>query len=185
MNNLKNAYIALLRGINVGGNNSIKMAALKQCFETMGFTDVVTYIQSGNVLFTSPKHDQELLTEPIESTLSKTFNYKARVVTVSHTQLKETVEHAPHGFGTEPAIYRYDVVFLKPPLTASEAMKRITIKEGVDQVYAGKNVLYFSRLIEKATQSRISSIISLPIYQNMTIRNWNTTTKLLALMEKI
>ncbi|MEN9327982.1 MAG: hypothetical protein RI947_790 [Candidatus Parcubacteria bacterium] len=183
MNNLKNTYIALLRGINVGGKNSIKMVDLKLCFETMGFTEVSTYIQSGNVLFTSTNHDQEFLTETIESTLSKTFNYKARVVTVSYKQLKETVEQAPHGFGREATTYRYDVIFLKPPLTASEAMERITVKEGVDQVYAGQSVLYFSRLIEKATQSRISRIISLPIYQNMTIRNWNTTTKLLALMK--
>jgi uncharacterized protein (DUF1697 family) len=50
-----NKYLALLRGINVGGNNIIKMVDLKACFEKMGFLDVSTYIQSGNVLFSSPE----------------------------------------------------------------------------------------------------------------------------------
>ena len=58
------------------------------------------------------------------------------------------------------------------------------MKEGVDQAFAGTAVLYFSILISKATQSHISRIAGLPVYQSMTIRNWNTTTKLLAMMEK-
>ncbi len=180
MDTQKITYIALLRGINVGGNNIIKMIDLKACFENMGFTDVMTYIQSGNVIFTVADRDQEKLTNIIEKALSKKFNNKIRVVVVSYTQLKEAVEHAPRGFGHDPATYRYDVIFLKKPLTASEAIESVSIKQGVDQVYAGREVLYFSRLIEKATQSRLSKVITLPIYQNMTIRNWNTTTKLLA-----
>ena len=63
-------------------------------------------------------------------------------------------------------------------------MKNVRIKEGVDTAYKGKYVLYFSRLDSKASQSYLTKIIKLPVYQNMTIRNWNTTTKLLALMEK-
>jgi uncharacterized protein (DUF1697 family) len=59
----------------------------------------------------------------------------------------------------------------------------VTGREGVDKVSAGPGVLYFSRLIRKAAQSRLNRIVSMPIYQSMTIRNWNTTTKLLELME--
>jgi uncharacterized protein (DUF1697 family) len=62
-------------------------------------------------------------------------------------------------------------------------MKNVRVREGVDDAYAGKAVLYFSRLISRASQSYLTKIIALPMYQNMTIRNWNTTTKLLALME--
>lgn len=177
-------YLALLRGINVGGNNLIKMADLKVCFEDMGFTDVVTYIQSGNVLFQAASQNPDILTTKIETALSKKFNSKIRVVAVSHKELQDVVKNAPRGFGKNPAIYRYDVIFLKKPLTTDEVLKSVTIKEGVDQVYGGKDVVFFSRLIKKATQSRLPRIISLPIYQNMTIRNWNTTTKLLGLMEK-
>lgn len=183
MDKQKNTYLSLLRGINVGGNNIIKMVDLKACFETMGVTDVKTYIQSGNVLFTYDDSDVESLTCIIEDALSKTFKKQIKVVTVAYKKLKDAVTKAPPKFGSAPETYRYDVIFLKKPLTAKEAIKSIVIKEGVDEVYAGHDVLYFSRLTEKVTQSKLSRIISLPIYQSMTIRNWNTTTKLLALIE--
>jgi len=177
-------YLALLRGINVGGNNIIKMADLKACFESMGFAEVVTFIQSGNILFKAAEKDRAKLTTKIENVLSKRFSYKSRIVTVTHKELKKVVDEAPKGFGKDLDKYRCDVIFLKEPLTPKEAMKNVSIKDGVDSAYPGKSVLYFSRLISKASQSHLSKTIKLPVYQNMTIRNWNTTTKLLSLMEK-
>lgn len=179
-----NRYLALLRGINVGGKNIIKMADLKACFESLGFSDVVTYIQSGNVLFKSAEKDKAKLTDRIEKELSKRFDYPSRLVTVTHEELRKTVRNAPRGFGSELDKFRYDVIFLKEPLTPKEAMKSVSTKEGVDAAYAGDHVLYFSRLISKAAQSRLARIVSLPVYQSMTIRNWNTTTKLLEMMER-
>jgi len=177
-------YLALLRGINVGGNNIIKMADLKACFEDMGFTDVGTYIQSGNVLFKSTEKDKLKLTHKIEKALSERFSYKSRMIVVAHKELIKIVDGAPKGFGKDLDQYRYDVIFLKEPLTARDAMKNVSTKEGVDKAYIGKYVLYFSRLISKTSQSHITKIFALPMYQNMTIRNWNTTTKLMVLMEK-
>jgi uncharacterized protein (DUF1697 family) len=181
---MKIQYLALLRGINVGGNNIIKMTDLKACFETMGFTDVITFIQSGNVLFKSAEKDQAKLTKKVEKTLSESFNYKSLVVLTTYDQLETIVKKAPKGYGEKPDEYRYDVLFLKEPLTSEEAIKTIKEREGVDHAYAGKGVLYFSRLISKAGQSYLSKVISLPIYQHMTVRNWNTTTKLFELMNK-
>ena len=178
-----NQYVALLRGINVGGNNIIKMTDLKACFELLGFKDVRTYIQSGNVLFRAARSGQSSLTKQIEDALSKSFNYESRVVVRSQKQMKEIVGKAPKGFGKDQATYRYDVIFLKGPLTAAKAMKSVSTKDGVDEAYAGKGVLYFSRLNSKATQSHLARIIAMPVYQSMTIRNWNTTTKLWSLME--
>jgi uncharacterized protein (DUF1697 family) len=178
-------YVALLRGINVGGNNLIRMPALKACFEATGFREVATYIQSGNVLFTSRRVNPQTLTLQIEKTLSKTFAYQARVVVRSLEQMEATVERAPEGFGRQSAAYRYDVIFLKHPLTPDEAMKSVSVKPGVDRVFAGDSVLYFSRLISKASQSHLSRVVGTPAYQNMTIRNWNTTAKLFELMMQI
>jgi uncharacterized protein (DUF1697 family) len=176
-------YVALLRGINVGGNNLIKMTELKACFESQGFRDVVTYIQSGNVLFSASASKSAKLTQKIEKVLGATFDYRASVVLRSQKQLREIVERAPKGFGANAAKYRYDVIFLKEPLSAAVAMKSVLLKEGVDQAFAGAGVLYFSRLISKASQSKLSRLVSQPVYQSMTIRNWNTTTKLLRLLE--
>ena len=180
-----NVYVALLRGINVGGSNLIRMAALKACFEAQGLRDVATYIQSGNVVFTAGRLNQLGLTREIETALSKTFAYRSRVVVRSFEQMKAIVESAPKGFGGRPAAYRYDVIFLKDSLTADEAMKCMTAKPGVDRLFAGNGVLYASRLISKAVQRHLSRVVGKPEYQNMTIRNWNTTGKLVELMERI
>jgi uncharacterized protein (DUF1697 family) len=174
-------WVALLRGINVGGKNLIKMTALKSCLEEHGFSDVATYIQSGNVVFAATGRAAEL-TKRMERALSSTFGADIAVVVKSHKQLQTIVDDAPKGFGREPATYRYDVLFLKEPLTAKQALAKVPTREGVDEVSAGKGVLYFSRLISKATESKLSRVVSMPIYKSMTIRNWNTTTKLLALI---
>ena len=178
-------YVALLRGINVGGSNLIRMPALKVCFEAQGFRDVATFIQSGNVLFRAGRSNQHALTGKIEKALSKTFGYPARVVVRSVEQMKTIVEGAPQGFGARPTAYRYDVIFLKHPLTADEAMRAMTPRPGVDRVVAGNGVLYCSRLISKAAQSGLTRVVGTPAYQNMTIRNWNTTGKLIDLLERI
>jgi uncharacterized protein (DUF1697 family) len=180
-----NLYVALLRGINVGGSNLIRMSHLKACFEAQGLRDVSTYIQSGNVLFTAPRSNPPALVRRLETALSTTFAFPSRVVVRSFDQMKAIVEDAPDGFGARQAAYRYDVIFLKEPLTAAEALKGVSTKPGVDRVAAGDGVLYFSRLISKAAQSHLSRVVGTPAYQNMTIRNWNTTTRLLALMERL
>ena len=178
-----NRYLILLRGINVGGKNIIKMADLKASLEDMGLSNVVTYIQSGNVIFQSDEKDKAGLTTKIEKGLSKRFTFDAKVVIVSYKELTDIIRAAPRGFGAEEKKFRYDVIFLKEPLTSKDAMMSVRVREGVDTAHAGKQVLYFSRLISRASQSYLTKIIGMPVYQNMTIRNWNTTTKLLALME--
>ena len=161
----------------------MRMIDVKACFEKNGFHNVSTYIQSGNVLFGSDELDQTKLTSKVEDVLSAAFKYQSRVVVRSYSQMKAIVARAPKGFGSDPAAYRCDVIFLKEPLTAAEAIKVVTPKAGVDEAFAGKGVLYFSRLTSRASESRLSRVIALPVYQSMTIRNWNTTTKLLELME--
>jgi uncharacterized protein (DUF1697 family) len=75
------------------------------------------------------------------------------------------------------------VCFLKPGTMAKQVVAGLPLKEGVDRIWAGTGVVYFSRLTSRATQSRLNRVASLPVYKNMTIRNWNTTTKLAELLE--
>jgi len=175
-------WLALLRGINVGGRNVIRMAELRECFESEGFRDVVTYIQSGNVIFRAPSTGPGALTARIERMLAAAFDYGGKVTLRSREQMRTVVEGAPEGFGVRPDAYRYDVLFLMPPLTAADAMEHVSTRSGVDEAWAGEDVLYFSRLIAKASRSHLSRIASMPVYQSMTIRNWRTTTRLLQLM---
>src|SRR5688572_14340509 len=96
-------YVALLRGINVGGKNIIKMTELKACFEAQGLRDVATYIQSGNVLFSAPARGADALCRRVETTLAKTFAYRASVLLRSREELAAIVQRAPRGFGSAPA----------------------------------------------------------------------------------
>jgi uncharacterized protein (DUF1697 family) len=94
-----------------------------------------------------------------------------------------SVKGAPKGFGAKPDRYLCNVMFLKPPLTAGSAVKQIETRDGVDRIWAGPGVLYADRLAGRASQSRVTKMIGRPIYQQMTVRNWNTTTRLLDLLE--
>jgi len=175
--------VALLRGINVGGKNPVPMAALRAAFETAGYTDVRTYIQSGNVLFRSEAAARSLEGE-IERALERHLGIPLVVVVRSHRQLRDVVRSAPEGFGQQPGTYHSDVVFLKAPLTSAQAMRVVVEREGVDHAWPGRGVVYFARLSARRTESRMSRIVGTPEYRRMTIRSWSTTTKLLALLDE-
>lgn len=175
-------YVALLRGINVGGRNAVAMAELREAFEAGGYLAVSTYIQSGNVLFDSAAPSDSLPVE-LEAMLERRLGVRLVVVVRSNQQLRNIVDKAPAGFGGEPNIYHSDVIFLKAPLSSKQAMRVVERREGVDQVWTGTGVLYFARLSERLAQSRMSRIVGTPEYQQMTIRSWTTTTKLLGLLE--
>ena len=175
-------YVALLRGINVGGRNPIAMADLRAAFEAHGCGSVSTYIQSGNVLFRSAR-PQKGLEDDVEAVLERHLGYPVVVVVRSHRELRKVVDNAPDGFGAAPARYHSDAIFLKAPLTSTQVMRTIRPREGVDEAWPGTGVVYFARLSARRAESRMSRIAGTPEYQRMTIRSWATTTKLLAMLD--
>jgi len=175
--------VALLRGINVGGRNKVAMADLRESFEAAGHGNVRTYIQSGNVLFESAAPPGSL-EDDLEAMLERRLGVPLVVVLRSHTQLRAVVKKAPDGFGAHPDRYHSDVIFLKAPLASRQAMGVVGLRDGVDQAWPGTGVVYFARLSERRTQSRMSSIVGTPEYARMTIRSWATTTRLLGLLEE-
>lgn len=180
-----NSYVILMRGINVGGKNKIPMAELKLYLEEQGFENVVTYIQSGNVVLRSDL-DAEALSAEIEDMLPRKFKLDSsiiRVVALEYKTFKKIVTQAPKEFGNDNASYRYNVIFLINS-SPSKAMEQIDARQGVDDVWQGDKAIYFRNSIPNASKSRLSRITQQPIYQSITIRNWNTTTKLLKLLEE-
>lgn len=175
-------YVALLRGINVGGKNKVPMADLREAFDAAGFEAVETYIQSGNVVFDSDRARDEL--EPaVETLMADDFDIPVVVVVRSHQQMHNVVTKAPDGFGASPDRFHSDVVFLKAPLTPARALAAFDQREGVDQAWKGRGVVYFQRLSAERTKSKMSKISSTAAYANITVRNWNTTTKLVAMLD--
>jgi uncharacterized protein (DUF1697 family) len=178
-------YLALLRGINVGGRNRIPMADLKQAVEDLGYNDVGTFIQSGNVLFDA-RGSAESLASALEAMLPRRFQLDSgeiMVLVLTHDRLASIVNQAPPGFGEEPHVYKYDVAFLKG-VTGDEILAQVRPHPEVDAVWAEPDAVYYRRLTSRLSQSRMSRLITTPVYRYMTIRNWNTATKLLALMDE-
>jgi len=175
-------YVALLRGINVGGRNPVAMADLREAFEAEGHTAVSTYIQSGNVLFESDVPSSALEGD-VEAMLERRLGFPLVVVVRSHHQLRNIVKKAPSGFVGAADTSHLDVIFLKGPLSSSQAMRVVELRNGVDQAWTGAGVLYFTRLSARRTQSRMGRIVGTPEYQQMTIRSWSTTTKLLGRLD--
>ena len=173
-------YLVLIRGINVGGKNTIKMDELKQIFLDMKFTDVETYIQSGNVLFRDCEKNKKKLVERIEEALSKKLKNDIKVAILTISELKEVINDIPKDFGEDIKSYKYDVIFLIEPLTPKEVINKIKIKQGKDIIFEGSKSLYVKRFIEKLTGSYIAEILK--ISQNITVRNLNTTKRLYELM---
>jgi uncharacterized protein (DUF1697 family) len=180
-----NTYIILLRGINVGGKNKVSMATLRKCLEELGFSDVSTYIASGNVILKSDKSADKIKAQ-VEKALPENFKLDDELISVlvlTHRQFKAVVDKKPDGFGEQPEKYHSDVIFLID-ITPKQALPVFAPREGVDQIWPGDGVIYSQRLSAQRTKSRLGKIVGTPAYKSMTIRSWNTTTKLLKLLDE-
>jgi len=179
-------YVVLLRGINVGGKNTVSMEKLKLYLEELGYKNIKSYINSGNILLESDKTHKEIA-DQIEKVLPIKFNLDSNIVRVlilSNKDLKEIISKAPKGFGTIPTKYHSDVIFLLG-VSSEEALKVFSPKEKIDRIWPGNGVIYSERLSAERTKSRLNRIIGTSVYKSMTIRNWNTATKLLKLLEEM
>ncbi len=174
-------YVALLRGINVGGNNLIKMAELRACFEKVGFRNVSTYINSGNALFETDKQNGDALELRIERCLGEQFGFTPKVVVRSREQMEQVIEHLPSRW-LNATDQRCNVIFLKRSIDSPDLLNTLRIKETIEMLAYQPGVLYWSANTSDLTKSSMVKLSAQPLYQHMTIRNLNTTQKLYALM---
>jgi uncharacterized protein (DUF1697 family) len=177
-------YVVLFRGINVGGRNKVPMAALREHLGT-DFANVRTYIQSGNVLLDSDL-SAEAVAAHIDASLPSAFSLDSelvRVLVLDADAYREVVAAAPAGFGDEPDRFRHDVVFYMG-VTADEVRPYIVVNPEVDEALVGDRAVYHRRITALATRSRLNKIIGSPVYPSLTIRNWNTTLKLAAMLDE-
>jgi uncharacterized protein (DUF1697 family) len=176
-------HVVLIRGINVGGKNPVPMARLREALVERGYGAVSTYIQSGNVVLAAPGTSEAVVADAVERLLSDEFGVATVVVTVSAATMRRAIASAPERFGSEPDVYHYDVAFLRPDVSSADALAACGVREGVDTVWAGDGVVYFRRLSALRTKSRMSTIMSSPLYKVMTIRNWRTSTTLVTMLD--
>ena len=178
-------YIALLRGINVSGKNKISMPELKLAFEEIGFQNVMTYINSGNVVFCSDTSQPSSLIPQIEALIEQNFHLHIPVLVLSAHQLSKILENAPLWWGTGNKEIYDNAIFVIPPTKVEEVL--ITIGEAkpeYETIHTYGNVIFWSASLKHFNKTRWSKIASSSINNQVTVRNANTTRKLLALAEK-
>lgn len=178
-------YLALLRGINVGGNNVIAMDSLRQCFEDLGCNNVRTYIQSGNILFRSTDTSVKELTKTIESGLSARFSYEAQAVILPHKKFKSAIQSAPDNWGNDGQ-QKHNAMFTCIGMTPKKALSQLTApKTDIETVTTGPGVIFWSASKKHLTKTTLMKLAASPVYKRMTVRNHNTTFRLLELFDEI
>ena len=172
-------YIALLRGVNVGGKNIIKMTELKAAFERQGFGNVITYINSGNILFDSESSDIMGLKNICEKIIMDVFALDIPVCVISAEKLIEALEHAPDWWNKSTDA-KHDAFFVIPPMTASEIVAHVgEAKEEYENVDYFGRVIFWSAPVVTFSRTRWSKISKdKTMYRAITVRNANTTLKL-------
>ncbi len=176
-------YIALLRGINVGGKNRVPMADLKKCFEDCGFTDVITYINSGNVLFKTTKTDKAQLIARCEAAIDKSFGFPVVTTVITAEELKIALAHAPKWWDKQKED-KNNALFVIAPRTAEEIMEEVgEAKPDYEHIAGHGPIIFWTAPLKTFSRTRYSKIVGTKAYKYITIRNANTTKKLAELCE--
>ena len=178
-------FLALLRGINVGGKNIVPKDALRKCFEDLGYRSVRTYIQSGNILFRSAETDVTALTDEIEHALSVRFSYDARAVVLSRGSFRTVVESAPEDWGRDDDRMHHALFTLAGAAPDQIFAKLRAPNPEWESVTAGPGVIYWSVSRAHPTRSTWVKLPSAPEYKQVTARNQNTVFRLRELFEEI
>ncbi|MEL1242654.1 DUF1697 domain-containing protein [Flavobacterium sp. DGU11] len=180
------AYLALLRGINVSGKKIIKMEDLRKLMEAAGYGNVKTYIQSGNVIFTSDEKSKEKISKVIEKLIEVQYGFEVSVFVVDKGDLYKAVDNNPFIEGKIPeesGTKKLYVTFLSevPSEESMEKLRQSPIGDDVIELY--EDILYF-KLATGAADSKLSNnLIESKLKLKATTRNWNTTLKLIELLE--
>ncbi|MEL7609395.1 MAG: DUF1697 domain-containing protein [Bacillota bacterium] len=173
-------YIALLRGVNVGGKNKVPMPILKTAFEEAGFFDVCTYINSGNVIFSSKEDDISALQQACRQTIIGKFQMDIPVAVISASDLSDALCNAPEWWDNDRESKNI-AVFMIAPAVADSLVKEVGLNHEYEKVSTYGQVIFWSAAIKTFSRTKWSSIIATPAYSCITIRNANTTKKLLEL----
>jgi uncharacterized protein (DUF1697 family) len=176
-------FVALLRGVNVGGNNMISMKSLKASFETMGFTNVSTYINSGNIIFQSKEDDPRKLEKKIEQMLSSEYQLESKVVLRSLSEMEKLVKALPQNWGDD-SDWRFNVIFLRHSIDSEKILDELPANSDIEEVLYRPGTLLWSVQASEANRSKFVKLSSRKNFKDMTVRNLNTTRKLYELMKK-
>lgn len=182
--NQLNKYIILLRGINVGGNNIISMKTLKDTLIKNGFYNVISYINSGNIIACHTIDSKSVIKSNLEEIIRREFKLEVNVLVLNAQELFEMYKHLPKLWNIDQET-RYNVIFVIPPMTSEMIIKQLAeFNSEIERVDYYTGVLFWSVKNEYYSKSKYSKIVGKSFYSNLTIRNANTFNALINLLNK-
>lgn len=171
-------YIVFLRGINVGGKNKVSMLRLKELFEQNGHQNVMTYINSGNIFFSSEITNEKKLKEEFEALILNEFQFSIPVMIITVNYLLSAFDHMPSWWGQDKDS-AHNTIFIIPPVTFEEVSKAAgEINPEYEKIDHYGNVVFWSAPIKTYSRTRWSKLVASSLYDSITIRNINTFRKI-------
>lgn len=177
-------YVALLRGINIGGRNKVDMKKLKNVFEEAGMSSVVTYINSGNIVFGARDYSKGQLAPILEEAIHRHFGLEIRTLIYSSEEFREIEQAIPENW-SNGAEMKSDVLFLWKDVDKETVLDHLTIKAGIDRVSYVPGAILWSVDRSDVTKSGLMKIVGSALYRRVTVRNVNTVRKIAALLQKM
>ena len=179
-------YVALLRGINVGGNNKVVMSELREQIAAEGFTNVRTYINSGNVLFEAgPDTPREDVAQAVEDLLARRYDFSIRLALLTAQDYLAELHSLPDWWHGEVA--RRDALFYTRGLDRSHVRERIEAMElGDEAVYFGEHAVFWGKFDEKSFLKTAyhKRLLREDFYRQVTIRSGSTVEKIAAMLSQ-
>ena len=175
-------YVALLRGINVGGNNKIDMKLLKLTFERVGMKSVKTYINSGNIIFTNDGLSKTGIVQVLEKAIYKDLGLQIKIIVRSFDDFKLIMNALPASWKNDQDM-KSDVLFLWDDIDDELVLQKLVIKPKIDKVIYVAGAILWSVDTINVTKSGKAKLVGTVLYKKMTIRNVNTTRKIYELMQ--
>lgn len=177
-------FVALLRGINVGGKNKIEMKRLRETFEGAGFKDVSTYINSGNVIFSEGRRKAATITRVLERAIEEEFGLAIKVLIRDLPSMKRVAKALPPSW-TDDVQTRCYVHFLWEQFDSKDVLDQLGSKPEIDEVLYVTGAVIWRVDRKNINRSGMSKMTSTDLYRGMTIRNCNTVRKLVELMDNV
>lgn len=165
-------YTALLRGVNVGKDRRVNMKKLKVIFESLGYTNVLTYINSGNVIFES-KDNQKNILKKIGAGFKKEFDFTIPVLIKTEKELKKIADAIPKEWQNN-SVQRSDVAYLFPEIDSKKTTALLPVKKEFVDIRYVRGAIFWNVDRKNYNKSHLNKIIGHMLYQFMTVRNVNT-----------
>lgn len=174
-------YTALLRGINVGGNNKVDMKILKKSFEQAGMKNVVTYINSGNIIFSTTGRSKSDIAQILEKAIMDTFGLQIKVLVLHLEDMKKVISVLPESWINNDNL-RCDVLFLWEAINDESILDKLMFKPEIETVKYAPGAIIWGIDKINVKKGSITKLVGTELYRQMTIRNLNTTRKIYQLM---